>query len=144
MSDERHQGGCLCGAVRYDARVPQKTVLACHCVQCRRWTGGPAFFSVAVEDARFTGEDSIAHHRASEWGERGFCSLCGSTLYWRMQGEPVTGVAAGSLDDQSGFAVAEEIFSDRRAPWIPPWPHASQSTEAQEIAKLDAYLEDKR
>lgn len=130
----------MCGAVRYDASVPRREILACHCGQCQRWTGGGPFFSVDVEDARFTGEADISAHHASEWGERAFCSKCGSTLYWRMRGGPVTGVAAGTLDDQEGFAVTREIFCDRRAGWLDPWSGASQSTEAEEFAKLEDAL----
>lgn len=140
QNGERRTGRCLCGAVRYDVRLARPEIQICHCGQCRRWTGGPGYFAVSVEDARIEGADKIVHHRLSEWGERAFCGACGATLYWRMQGGPVTNVAAGGLDDQTGLAVGEEIFTDRRADWIAPWPHASQSTEAEEMAKLDAHL----
>lgn len=139
MSD-RVAGGCLCGAVRLTARVPKREILACHCGQCRRWTGGGPLFSVRVEEPRIEGAESIGAFHASAHGERAFCTICGTTLYWRMRGGPVTSVAAGVLDDQSGFAVTEEIFCDRRAPWTPPYPDAAQSTEAQESAKLAAFL----
>ena len=36
--------------------------------------------------------------------------------------------------------MAEEIFVDRRIAWLPKWPNAGQSTEAQEFAKLQDYL----
>ena len=32
-------GGCLCGAVRYQVRGPLRSVVMCHCSQCRRQTG---------------------------------------------------------------------------------------------------------
>lgn len=132
-------GACLCGAVTFRARVSPH-VQACHCRQCQRWTGGGPLLVVRAEDVEITNEDAIRHHRASEWGERGFCGTCGSTLYWRMQGGKVDSLAVGLLDDQSGLNVAEEIFVDYRPDWLPHWPDAAQSTEANEMDKLQAHL----
>jgi len=53
-----------------------------------------------------------------------------------MQGGAITNVAVGLLDDQSGLHMASEIFVDYRPAWLPAWPNASQSTEAEEMAKL--------
>ena len=134
-------GGCLCGAVRFTATLPKTGVQACHCGQCQRWTGGGPLLSVRVADLEITGEDAIATYAASDWGERAFCQTCGSTLYWRMQGRPVAYMAVGLLDDQSDLSVTEEIFIDHRPGWLPPWPGATQSTEAEEMAKLTDFLE---
>lgn len=132
-------GGCLCGAVRFTARV-EPGVQACHCTQCQRWTGGGPLLSVRVHDLELTGTEAIQAFRASEWGERAFCGTCGATLYWRMQGRRIAYLAVGLLDDQSGLAVTEEIFTDHRPGWLPHWPDATQSTEAQEQAKLATFL----
>jgi hypothetical protein len=140
MNAAAESGGCLCGAVRVAARLADGRIEACHCGQCRRWTGGGPLFSVRVGDLTVEGADDIAAYHASAWGERAFCRVCGTTPYWRMQGRPVAFVAAGLLDDQSGLTVAEEIFCDLRAPWFPTFAGASQSTEARELARLDACL----
>ena len=134
---------CLCGAVTITARIPLPHIQACHCQQCRTWTGGSPLYCVRVEDAEVSGEDHIGLYRISAHGERGFCKSCGTTLFWRMQGAPVTSVAAGLVSHLQGLRVTEEIFTDRRADWQPPFADASQSTEAEEFAKLDAYLADK-
>ena len=140
MSEARQRiGRCLCGAVTFRA-VVSPSVQACHCVQCQRWTGGGPLFSVSISDLEISGEDRVAAYHASEWGERAFCATCGSALYWKMQGRPTASVAVGVLDDQTDLAVREEIFVDYRPDWMPAWPEARQSTEAQELAKLDAFL----
>ena len=36
---EVQRGGCLCGAVRYEAQGPLRPVVACHCDMCRRTSG---------------------------------------------------------------------------------------------------------
>ena len=134
-------GGCLCNAVRFTATLTNETVMACHCVQCQRWTGGGPLLNVRVQAVEVTGEENIATYHASDWGERAFCRDCGATLYWRMQGREIDSIAVGLLDDQTGLSVGEEIFVDHRPGWLPAWDDATQSTEAQEQAKLAAYME---
>lgn len=135
----RH-GRCLCGAVRFQASVAT-AMQACHCTQCQRWTGGGPLYVARVRNLDLKGEEKIKTYHASEWGERANCEVCGAALYWRMRGKPVGFVAVGLLDDQSGMTVTEEIFVDNRPDWMPPIAGASQSTEAQELAKLEAFLE---
>ncbi|MFN7002478.1 MAG: GFA family protein [Roseinatronobacter sp.] len=132
------EGGCLCGAVRFRADAAPG-VLACHCGQCQRWTGGGPLLSVQVQDVEIIGEAAIGTYHASTWGERAFCTGCGATLYWRMQDQPIDSLALGLFDDQSGFTVVEEIFTDRRPSWLPAWAGATQSTEAEEMAKLENF-----
>ena len=134
-------GGCLCGAVRVTVSPLPDRMGACHCGQCRRWTGGGPLYAVPVRSIEIEGEDATRSYRASDWGERVFCGTCGTTLWWKMQGKPVHHVAAGLLDDQSALHVADEIFVDMRPGWMPPFSGATQSTEAEEMAKLAADLE---
>jgi hypothetical protein len=113
---------------------------ACHCVQCQQWTGGGPLINVHVDMLKIEDESAIGRFHASDWGERCFCTKCGSTLFWKMQGKPSRSLAVGLLDDQTGLAMAEEIFVDHRPDWLPVWPDAGQSTEDQEFAKLEDYL----
>lgn len=138
---DRRTGQCLCGAVTFSATIPKPEIQACHCEQCQRWTGGGPLYSIRISDLELDGEAAFTQYRASEWGERVFCGTCGATLFWRMQGETPRFIAPGLLDDQSGLGVTEEIFCDRRAVWLPAHPAAAQSTEAEEQAKLKAFLE---
>ena len=129
-------GQCLCGAVKVKADVSHD-VSACHCGQCQRWTGGGPLYSVPLAgEIEIDGGETVTSYHASTWGERVSCATCGSTLWWKMQGKPPSFVALGMLDDQSGMRVAEEIFVDYRPEWMPPFEGATQSTEAEEMAKL--------
>ncbi len=132
-------GQCLCGAVTIRADMGD-TIQACHCVQCQRWTGGGPYLAAKASDVEITGGKKVAAYHASEWGERAVCGTCGATIYWRMQGREPRSVAVGLLDDQSGLTVTEEIFVDHRPAWLPAWQGANQSTEAQELAKLQEFL----
>ena len=132
-------GHCLCGAVGVRAIVSDD-LMACHCQQCQRWTGGGPLYSVPVSELEVSGADQIEAYHHSAHGERAFCRRCGTTLWWTMAGKTPTTVAPGLFEDQSGLALTSEIFTDRRAPWQEPVPGATQSTEAEELAKLDAHL----
>ncbi|MEO1229839.1 MAG: GFA family protein [Myxococcota bacterium] len=137
----KRTGACLCGRVSLRAELRSKAIHVCHCTQCQTWTGGGGFFSVGVTSLSVEGEEAISAYRASEWGERASCGTCGTILWWRMQGRPVAYIAAGLLEDQTELSVEEEIFVDHRACWLPAFPEASQSTEAEEHAKLQAFLD---
>ncbi len=132
---DRVSGQCLCGAVKFTADVTGE-INACHCGQCQRWSGGGPYFAAGASDIEMTGEDRVGTYHASAWGERAFCSTCGTTLYWAMQGRAPQNVAAGTLDDQSGLAVTSEIFVDCRVGWMSPFAGAKQSTEAEVMAEF--------
>ena len=134
----KRTGQCLCGAVTVSGDVGTD-IQACHCGQCQTWTGGGPYLCVRVSGIEVEGADSVAAYHASAWGERAFCAKCGTTIYWAMQGHAPHSVAVGLFDDQSDMRVTEEIFVDYRPSWLPPFEGAVQSTEAQEIAKLEAW-----
>jgi hypothetical protein len=110
-------GRCLCGAVAFSldaARLNHPS--ACHCGQCRRWSGHHwASVNVPADDFAFTkGEDNVTWFASSETAERGFCSRCGASLFWRKRRQEAGGeeisVALGALDAPTGLTLAEHIF----------------------------------
>lgn len=77
-------GGCLCGAIRFEATEPPTWVAHCHCRMCQRaygqWSGIFVRFKGAQKGAlRFT-KGVPTYYQSSAWLERGFCSNCGSPL----------------------------------------------------------------
>lgn len=108
-------GRCLCGAVGYTAKDLEPTIAACHCGMCRRWTGGP-LLALGNGDVVWSGEDKIATYKSSDWAERGFCRVCGTSLYYCVTApgphHGKTHIAFGTLDDQSGFNLNLEYFID--------------------------------
>ncbi|MFT4625088.1 MAG: hypothetical protein ACI8PZ_003754 [Myxococcota bacterium] len=107
------EGGCLCGAVRFTAVLKGAHIGACHCGMCRKWTGGP-LMSITTELVRFDSDESLRCYPSSQWAERGFCTQCGSSLFYRLKGTGRTILAFGSLDDSSGFELTHEVFVDER------------------------------
>ena len=77
-------GRCVCGAVEIMIKEYGNFVYVCHCDTCRRLNSGPVF-SVdpgPKENIAFKrGEEAITIYQDEE-AERGFCSICGTTLFW--------------------------------------------------------------
>lgn len=109
-------GQCLCGAVAFEARADDAGVHACHCSQCRRWSGNYwTSINVPYDTLKFPkGEASLKWFRSSDWARRGFCKECGSALFWH--GDKLDdhkhriAVAAGALAAPTGLHLSEHIF----------------------------------
>jgi hypothetical protein len=84
---------------------------ACHCSQCRKQSGH-YFASTAVPRADLTihGADNVTWFRSSEKVRRGFCSTCGSSLFWDPIYKDVTGIAMGALDRPTDTKLTIHIF----------------------------------
>ena len=115
------QGGCICGALRYEMLGQPLRVTICHCKFCQRATGSaymvePVF---RLEDLRVTrGSPSTYGHRSEGSGKMvfiHFCATCGTKLYLSFERfAEVCGVYAGTFDDPNWFEIrpdnAKHIF----------------------------------
>jgi hypothetical protein len=96
---ECHEGGCLCGAVRYRIRSIFDVVY-CHCAMCRRRSGAPVYLSIVVpKDAFELVKGAPASFSSSDIGASHFCSTCGTPLYFVETQGPYVSVSHGSLDE---------------------------------------------
>lgn len=116
------QGGCLCGAIRY--QCSQKPILQfnCHCRDCQKSSGGPyvpiAFF--AMESVTISGEPRYFQSlgRSGKAIRRGFCPYCGSRLFGLLDIMPAQiAISAGTLDDPAMFRPRANLFASYAAPW---------------------------
>ena len=66
-----------------------------------------------------TDPDSLHFHgptksyRSSEWAERGFCEMCGSTLWYGTVHDGARHVAAGLFDNAADAPLKLEFFADK-------------------------------
>lgn len=105
------EGGCLCGAVRFRTSGDMRGVVFCHCSQCRKQTGHIyAATNAADAELEVDGADKLTWYTASDFAERGFCSACGSILFWKRNGSDTTSIMAGSFDQPSGLKAEAHIF----------------------------------
>ncbi len=111
MTNQTYRGGCLCGAVTYRIDGPMRDVVACHCGQCRKTSGHyVSATAVRAEDLTVTEDGALNWFRSSEAAERGFCRVCGSSLFWRRMGGDEVSVMAGGLDGPTGLTTTTHIF----------------------------------
>ncbi len=106
-----HGGSCLCGAVRFTTSGPLRGVVYCHCSQCRKQTGH-YYAATNVEEEKLTveGGDTLTWYRASPYAKRGFCSVCGSALFWKHNDSDEISVMAGAFEQPSGLRGEAHIF----------------------------------
>lgn len=110
-------GHCVCGAVEIVIKEYGNFVYTCHCDNCRRMNSGPVL-SVdpgPKENVSFVrGEDKITIYNDEEV-ERGFCSVCGSTLFWHNPLDNHYCMNAELFDDIIKSASFEaELFYDMK------------------------------
>lgn len=118
MSEEGltwREGGCHCGAVRFEAALPaQVSAQSCNCSMCEK-TG---YVHVIVPESRFrllagacrittyTFNTGVARHT--------FCSRCGVKSFYRPRSNPDGwSINARCLDDASDLDIQIEAFDGR-------------------------------
>ncbi|MDO6460512.1 GFA family protein [Granulosicoccaceae sp. 1_MG-2023] len=121
-----YQGECLCGKVRISAPGIGNQVGVCHCAMCRRWSSGPYLALHAGTDVSISGREFLKVYDSSEWAERGFCSECGSNLYYRYKDSGEYMVAAGLFLPQPDWQLTQEVFIDHK----PAYYNFAEKTEA--------------
>lgn len=107
------KGSCECGQVQFSFPESRAAITVCHCSQCRK-TSGHLWAATRTEYAtlKFASDDTLKWYASSDWAQRGFCSACGSSLFYRMKDETGVGIAAGCLDNPpDDFKVAKHIFT---------------------------------
>lgn len=114
------QGGCFCGAIRYETEGEPFHATLCHCSMCRRASGAPAvaWFSVPRGALRIV-SGSPVWHRSSTKAERGFCPLCGTALFFRSNVLlDEIDITIASLDDPALVPPRDQIYTATKIPWI--------------------------
>jgi hypothetical protein len=129
------KGGCLCGAVRFTAEGVETDHETCHCGMCRRWAGS-SLFAANTEGVSFEGEESLKVFDSSEWASRGFCSKCGSGLFYYLKPTGRYIMCVGAFDDQSAFRLVGEIYIDHKPPGYDFAGNLPKQTEAEFLAKF--------
>lgn len=117
-------GGCLCGALRYEASGEPEFAGFCFCADCRKASGGGsiAFMGFPGTAVRIDGPARQFNSPAFMGGvaTRNFCPTCGGLVFGGVVGESQSHtIYAGSLDDPSRFKPVMAIFNRDRPDWAP-------------------------
>ncbi|WP_299736852.1 GFA family protein [uncultured Roseobacter sp.] len=95
-----HLGGCLCGAIRFEAQAPALKPHTCSCKICQRHSGAltAVWVEFPKEAVTWTGMGGLpATYRSSDYSSRAFCPTCGSTL-GAIDDDPVVALLVGTFD----------------------------------------------
>lgn len=143
QSKIQFRGSCACSRITYACASSPVDTTACHCINCRKLSGGPfqAYADVASktvtffdnkEHLRYEGlpKDNIGgivFVRLSTQGERAYCASCYSALAMRYKHEPeITGLTLGTVDEssiveasvRSALCLKAHIFTSQKAWWF--------------------------
>lgn len=118
-SDLRHHGRCYCGQVDYTVSGPLRDVVDCHCERCRRITGHH-IAATQIDRANLTLNQSSTlqwfHPDDDPNVGYGFCSNCGSSMFWRESDTcEQWSICAGTLDHPTGMKTSLILFADEAA-----------------------------
>jgi hypothetical protein len=123
MTAKLHTGGCLCGALRYQADGDPLGMGYCCCADCRRASGSGfiPFMAFPSSAVRFSGQ--TRQFRSTSFrgttSVRNSCPACSSLVFGGEVGESASfTIYAGSLDDPTLFHPRVAIFVRDRPAWV--------------------------
>ena len=126
------QGGCHCGAVRYEMSEDVVHHSLCHCRDCRLCAGAPVVSWGAVRSGDIKVEGEPKTYRSSDNAIRSFCGNCGSGLFYvNEQVLPgLVDVQTSTLDDPDALPMQLHVQVADRIGWM---------ENAHELPKFERY-----
>jgi len=104
-------GGCLCGAVRYEATGTPELSAICHCRMCQRASCAPfmALLFMPSDVVKVTkGEPCV--YRSSPMSNRHFCRRCGSPLIFERHTRSLYSVYARTRKTEAlNFSISAAL-----------------------------------
>ena len=123
MSDDvKMTGGCMCGAVRYEATGKPFAINHCHCRSCRKHNGAAVVTLVgfAADQVRFSGDERKIYESSPGVG-RAFCGNCGTPLTWEgigSESEPIFELHISTFDNPDDLVPTAHTFDSERIRWF--------------------------
>ena len=112
-------GGCLCGALRYEAAVSESENWYCHCRMCQKATGSVVSTSALIKKSQLRMLKGTAKfYQSSTDIERGFCANCGSPMFFRPIKEDWVSILSGTLDDPEVAPPQGHYGVESRISWL--------------------------
>ncbi|MEP4194541.1 MAG: GFA family protein [Aliishimia sp.] len=105
-------GQCLCGAVTVEATASAPKLRACHCDMCRQHNSS-MFLSIETDQESIAVSGPVATFQSSDWAQRAFCKICGSTLWYGTTSDGRRNLSAGLFPNAGDAEMTVEFFSDK-------------------------------
>ncbi|MBR1279591.1 GFA family protein [Bradyrhizobium sp. AUGA SZCCT0283] len=120
-----HEGGCLCGDIRYRAHEPPLEAIVCHCKFCQRRTGAAFGVEVffATDQLEFVGSPLKTYEYTSadhgRWLRLESCPRCATPVAVTVERRPgQRGLNGGTFDDPTWFTITRHIWASSKLPWV--------------------------
>jgi len=81
---------------------------------CRNWAGGPMLSIDCADSVKISDEKSVTRYSSSDWAERGFCSKCGTHLFYYLKPANQYHLPIGLLKTDNDFKFTHQIFIDEK------------------------------
>ncbi|WP_166251401.1 GFA family protein [Marinobacter salicampi] len=115
-------GQCLCGGVTFTYQGPLGPIALCHCSQCRRVHGSAFSASAPAQKVHWqwlAGTELIREYESRPGKFRAFCSVCGSSLYSRVDAIPgILRVRTGLINEPLNKSPAAHVFVGSKSDWF--------------------------
>jgi hypothetical protein len=118
-----YTASCLCGGVQILIDAELGLIDVCHCLMCRKASGGPFATNAPVAADAFhvrAGTELLKAYASSTDEERVFCSRCGSPLFARKASVPgVVRIRVGVINEPLKTRPAAHFHVASKSNW---WP----------------------
>ncbi len=105
------KGSCECQGVMFELTGELRDVVFCHCSQCRKTSGHYwAATQVSKGNLNLIKATSLSWYDSSDKARRGFCSVCGSSVFYERKGIDKISVSAGSLEIPTSLDRMRHIY----------------------------------
>jgi len=105
------KGSCECQGVVFELIGELRDVVFCHCSQCRKTSGHYwAATQVSKGNLNLIKATSLSWYDSSDKARRGFCSVCGSSMFYERKGIDKISVSAGSLEIPTSLDRMRHIY----------------------------------
>ncbi|WP_444934117.1 GFA family protein [Microbulbifer sp. JTAC008] len=124
MVEEYHEGGCVCGQLRFRAHGSPRRVSLCSCQWCRKRSGSPIGLSVYFKKKQIAFlqghlQTHTLYSDAGRWIKSQFCPNCGSTLTWTLEFLPeYRGFGGGAFDAPEFIYPERYVYSRNKPEWL--------------------------
>lgn len=137
-------GTCLCGKVSVTVEEFHTEVSACHCSMCRKWTAGPmlSIHGGTAREVTIEPENAVTRYPSSEWAERGFCTTCGTSLFYHGIYDDTYYLPVDLFDDQEDAKLQLEIYYDEKPAYFDFANETKKVTGAEIAAQMQVEIGD--
>lgn len=122
MNSSQAEGSCLCGSVSFTVRFPTNWMVHCHCSRCQRAHGSAFVTWLDADIDRVEIDDpkrSLSWYHEPSGSSRGFCSHCGSPMFFRPK-TPIgeTHIARALFTQPLDREPGSHVHYDTHVAWV--------------------------